>query len=144
MIEKRGSFGFKKMKRQLKRFRGIMPKLVAEEAVNHFNAGFRKGGGQTDKSLTGWKPRKPARTPREAQRNQGRAILVRSGAMRSDIKARTITPRKIVVNVIHIPYAGFHNEGSGKIPQREFIGHSRVLRAKTRRLIDQQLKRIGI
>lgn len=142
MIEKRGDFDFKGLKRKLRRFKQTMPRVVASEARNHFLEGFRKGGGQTDNSRSGWQPRKPARTPREAQRSQGRAILVKSGNMRDDIKARTVSFRKVTINTIHIPYAIFHNRGDKNLPQREFIGDSKVLERKIERIVDQQLDRI--
>lgn len=142
MIIKKGNFDFKEQQKKFVKFQRQMPKIIAEEAKNHFVAGFRKGGGQTDKSLSGWKARKPARTTREAQRSEGRAILVKSGNMRADIMARTISFRKIVINVIHIPYAIFHNEGEGKLPQREFIGDSRALEAKIARLVDQEISKV--
>lgn len=142
MIEKRGDFNLPQLKRDLRTFRRNIPRIVAEESKNHFVAAFRKGGGQTDRSRSGWKARKPARTPREARRSAGRAILVRSGNMRDDIKARTVSFRQIKINVIHIPYAIYHNDGTKDLPQREFIGDSRVLERKTERLIDQELERI--
>jgi len=136
---------------------------IAETSKNHFVEGFRKGGYQTDESRTGWKPRKSADT--------GRAILVKTGALRRDLDVLSISKDTVVIGTKRIPYAGVHNEGGrvserrpvrrkalkmnigGKIifrksaaafdmPKREFLGHSSDLNAKNIVIIKKFMKRV--
>lgn len=142
MIEKRGEFDFKGKLKQFDRFRRQMPKILGNMARNHFLEGFRKGGGQTNASRGGWKKRKPALSERQARRDQGRAILVKSGNMRADIQVRGLGTDRVVVNVINIPYARYHNFGTQRIPKREFIGKSDVLEKRMIFVINLELKRL--
>lgn len=143
MITKKGRFAFKKTTQDLERLKRTLPRIAGEAAKNHFLIGFRKGGGQTDKSISGWKPRATARTPRAGRRSQGRALLVRSGALRADIAVRGACFNKVAINVVHIPYAAFHNRGTARMPQREFMGKSKALEQKIERIVRQELKRVG-
>jgi len=55
-IKQIGRFKFSVKKMQAAKRR--IPRIVGNEAVNHFEEGFRQGGGQTDASIGGWKRRK--------------------------------------------------------------------------------------
>lgn len=142
-ITKQGDFNFRQFRRKYNRFKRRIPSIVANESRNHFLEGFRQGGGQTDKSRSGWRQRRPPRSERQARQDAGRALLVKSGNMRSDIKVRGTSFRRSVINVINIPYAIYHNEGTDNIPQREFIGRSRMLEGRMLRLIESELSKIN-
>lgn len=90
--------GFKKEKKEL-------PTILGNLAKNHFVEGFRKGGGQTDDSAGGWK---------ERGTDPGRAILVKSGKLRRDIRVRKKSFSRIVVGTGNITtdYAEAHNKGA--------------------------------
>jgi hypothetical protein len=135
MIRKKGSFSIKEKKVKFSRFKKEVPRLLANESRNHFLEGFRRGGGQTDRSRGGWKPRKSRRQP-------SRAILVLSGALRRDISVLFSQWSKIVVGSINLPYARRHNEGLAGMPQREFIGESRSLKKKHIKIILRNLIRL--
>ncbi len=138
-------------------------KEIAEESTNHFVQGFRQGGGQTDKSRSGWKPRKSG--------SDGRAILVKSGALWRDLEVRNITKNSVTIGTNRIPYAATHNEGleipdivpkrrkalkftiggktyfrkrvkGFKMPQREFLGHSSDLNDKNIQIISTFVKKV--
>lgn len=128
-------FNFKDIKTNFIIAKRKIPLRLANDIQRHFLKGFRRGGGSTDASIGGWKPRKHSRSARERKRSVGRALLVRSGKMRSDIKKRKISFNKTIVGTRSIPYAGYINEGTSKMPKREFIGNSRVLE----RQIEQKL-----
>lgn len=116
------------------RLKQILPRLIANKAKNHFLEGFKKGGGQTDASSSGWAARKKI-----DKKNKGkRAILVSSGALRNDLDVRKTTLEEIVLGTNDTVYASFHNDGSSKYPQREFLGDSRKLNNKIRTLIRRQ------
>lgn len=44
--------------------------------------------------------------------------------------------------VVNNPYAGYHNEGSGKLPQRQFVGMTRKLNNKLLKKIFEKTKSI--
>jgi len=136
-VKKIGSFGFKKFSSKFRSFKKTMPLIIANEAKNHFIEGFRKGGGQTDASRSGWRARK-----RADSNSRSRAILVKSGDLRADIKNREVNFNRIVVGTRNIAYAVAHNEGESPQPQREFIGDSKVLEMKIQRLIHRELRNI--
>ena len=119
-----------------------IPLRIANTAQRHFLEGFRRGGGSTNTSAGGWAPRKTSRSTRERKRSVGRAILVRSGKLRADIKKRKISFAKISVGTRSIPYADFTNEGTPRMKQREFIGDSRVLERKIDSIIRKEMNKI--
>ena len=136
-IKKIGSFGIDKLKTVLNTFNNKVPKIIANEVKNHFLEGFRQGGKQTNESRGGW----TARSTR-ARRNQGRALLVDTGALRGDILTRQVSPRRIVVGTRNVPYSVYINEGTDKMPKREFIGESTALELKIKRIIEKGLENI--
>ncbi|MEK0370402.1 MAG: hypothetical protein QQN55_04505 [Nitrosopumilus sp.] len=141
LIKKKG-FGFKRIKNEYKLVKANVPLKLANEVQNHFLSGFRKGGGQTDASIGGWKKRQTSRSARERKRSVGRALLVRSGKLRADIKKRKISFSKVIVGTRSIPYAGYINEGTSRMPQREFIGDSRILEKKIENKINREVRKI--
>lgn len=129
--------------RQAKRLKQILPRIVANEALNHFLEGFRRGGKQTDQSASGWAKRK--RPDRSEVRRGRRAILVKTGALRNDIKVRRTTFQKIIISTLDTgAYASVHNLGNParNTPQREFLGKSRKLDAKVVRLIRREMDKL--
>ena len=111
------------------------PKLIANNSKNWFLKGFRKGGGQTDDSEGGWKPRK-----KTAKRNTGRGILVDTGALRRSIHVAKATFKTIIIATKGIAYANRHNEGitdklGRKMPKREFMGDSRGLNKSNEKIL---------
>ena len=111
-----------------------LPLLIANLSKNHFLEGFRKGGGQTDASRGGWEQRKKPKGKRAKRREQGRNILVDTGQLRNDIDVRRTTFQEIVIGTLNVKYGIYHNEGTEKHPQREFLGDSRGLMSKIGKL----------
>lgn len=132
----------KELRLQYKATKTKLPLKIANTIQNHFLQGFRKGGGQTNASIGGWRKRKTARSARERKRGVGRALLVRTGSLRADIKKREVSFNRIVVGTRSIPYAGYVNDGTNKMPQREFIGESRVLEKKIEKKIVRELDKM--
>lgn len=119
-----------------------LPLQIANLALNHFLEGFRKGGGQTDRSASGWRQRK--RPDRGQARRGRRAILVKSGDLRRDVQVRRTTFREIVIGTLDTAaYATVHNDGlpSRNIPQREYLGDSRKLDQKIVKLSTSEMKK---
>ena len=134
-IKKIGSLPLNRSEKKWLRNNDEMIQVIAEDAKNHFVKGFQKGGGQTDDSLTGWKPRKKLDRKDRKSGSSSRAILVKSGDLWRDIDVQSIGRDQIKIGTKRIAYAAVHNEGltTGrrggrfKMPKREFIGESKEL-----------------
>ncbi len=106
-----------------------LPMKLANITKNHFVEGFRKGGGQTNKSRSGWKKLADKTSKYKRKDNKPDSILIDSSALMKDIDKRKVTFSTIIVGTSSLTdnYADIHNEGLGKTPQREFIGNSNLL-----------------
>lgn len=135
-------FNLDKVKKEYVFVKAKTPLKLANDIQQHFLRGFQRGGGSTDASIGGWAPRKTSRSARERKRSKGRALLVRSGKTRADIKKRKISQSRVVVGTRAIPYAGYLNDGTPRMEQREFIGDSRVLEAKLEKRITREIDKI--
>lgn len=143
---KRGDFRLKEQANGFKRLMRILPVILGNEAENHFKEGFRTGGGQTDASAGGWKPRK-----RETRLTRGKGILVGRGDLMRDIKRRKTSYGRAIVSTQDTIYANIHNEGlTGKafgkhpfkMPKREFMGKSKKLETKMNEIIVKELRKL--
>jgi len=123
-----------------------IPKLIANEAVNHYTLNFTRGGFK-NKVTVPWRPRKHY----NAETDAGRGVLIGSKSLkkrgsgkslsRSIVKKR-VTMKSVLVGS-NVKYAPVHNYGlmSGrkaapfKMPKRQFIGRSTYLNTKIRKLI---------
>jgi phage gpG-like protein len=130
-------FEFKKTLQKFQQVKQQAPKVIAENSKNHFIEGFRKGGGQTDDSKTGWEPRKST-----AKRNAGRAILVDTGALRRSITVLKATWKEIIIGTQRIKYAERHNEGLKGMPKREFIGDSEEMNKENKKLLEKLISKV--
>lgn len=131
-LERKGDF---KIGESLKKFRQVkktMPLIIANDAKNHFIKGFRQGGGQTDKGK--WIPRKK----KESGGNRG--ILIHKGRLWKSIGVISASFDNIIVGSRGVKYAARHNEGLSGMPQREFLGASKVLERKTIKTIEKEMK----
>lgn len=102
---KKGDFNIDRQLKAFMREKKTLPRILGNIAENHFKEGFRKGGGMTNESRGGWKKRK--------QPAPGRALLVKSGKLRRDVRLRRATFNRIVVGTSSMTgdYANIHNEG---------------------------------
>ena len=126
---------------KVQRNKKILPKLIANEAVNEFTQNFRRGGFK-NKVTVPWRPRK--------NRDSGRGVLIGKGGgnkLWRSLRAKRVTQRRVVVGS-SVHYAGVHNYGlmSGRksapfrMPKRKFIGRSTHLNNKIRKLILHRMK----
>ncbi len=146
MIKKIGKYKFAQYIKGYNKFKKEIPLIIANNSKNHFLKGFtqgaQRGGGFTDTSRGGWKKRQ-----KETRLSARKGILIKRGILRAFIRTRSILEKRferIVIGVRGIRYAARHNEGLDRMPQREFIGDSRVLDKKNKVLIFNRLKRIFI
>lgn len=83
----------------------------------------------------GWegKPWKPLAHP------EPRPILQKTGKLRRSIRVMDKSTGEITIGS-DVKYAGFHNSGKGKLPKRQFLGDSKILRKKLSKVISDTLK----
>ncbi len=127
------------------------------EGVNFVNKNFRDQG-YNDNGLSKWKPRKTTdRKGRDLTRkrngeltkfgreNIGRAILVGHNTGGDKLK-NSFRTRRTKLGVIFFFYKGymkFHNEGTDKLPKRQFIGNdSKYLDEQVIKKINRHLDQI--
>ena len=130
-------FELDKSMRRFNQFKQTAPRIIANNSLNWFLKGFRKSGGQTDDSKSGWEARQPS-----AKRNAGRGILVDTGALRRSIKVFKANFKEIIIGTTGIPYANRHNEGLKGMPKREFIGDSKGLDSDNKKTLVKMLTKV--
>jgi phage gpG-like protein len=122
--------------------RALLPKKLANEAINHFKDNWRKQGFD-DNTVKPWKPRKGqirtgiSRVAKET--GYGRAILVKTGRLRRSFYQVQESINKVYV-INDTPYSIYHNYGTRKMVQRKFMGKSRNLDEKSGVLIMRMIK----
>lgn len=93
----------KALVRKIEHFRDELPLHLGQAAVNFSRGNFRKQGFQAAR-VEPWAPRKGGADP-------GRAILVKTGALRRSIRVISYNRRRVVIGS-DMPYAKAHNEGA--------------------------------
>lgn len=126
-------FAFDKILTKFEKAKSVIPQELGKDATKFFNDSFAKQGWTND-GFQAWKARKRNISPRD----QGRAILVDSGALKravaTSLKSATFEQIRFEVN---LPYAQYVNEGTPKMPQRQFIGDSIMLRKELQAKIEK-------
>lgn len=104
-------FNFDQVIKKLEKAKSALPKVLANDTKKFFLASWEKQGWD-DGGVKAWAPRKYNKNKRSA----GRAILVKSGALRRAVNAslKSATFDSIKFSV-HLPYAQIHNEGGNII-----------------------------
>jgi len=153
---------FKNVVKRYEKFRRELPKVIGNTAVNFAKDNFRKQGFQ-DGGVKRWKERQ--------QRDTGRAILVKAGALKRSIRVTRTTRNRVWIGSDR-PYAKIHNEGgritstarvrqhtrrtragrtsvgahtrqmNTNIPQRQYIGASKELNRRIRKTIRNRLRTV--
>jgi hypothetical protein len=136
-------FGLNKSVQKFNALKLTAPKVIANNSLNWFMQGFRKGGGQTDASKNGW----GTRGPRKNESGRQRKTLIKTGALRRDFQVLKAVFGKIVLGTRSIPYAARHNEGitdrlGRKMPQAEFVGDSKELNEENVKLLGNMLDKV--
>lgn len=124
-------FDIHKTLEAFKRTQRTLPIKIARKAENAFKQSFVKQRFYDDNSDP-WKARKN-------KKDNGRAILVKSGRLKRSIQASKITLDQITIST-DVAYAGVHNFGEGYMPKRQFIGKSRKLNREVIQTIKTELK----
>lgn len=100
---------------------------IGNEALLYFMEQFKKG---QDPNGRPWQPRKDG--------DNSRALLVKSGRLRRSIRLTRVTKKSARIGS-NVPCAQYHNEGAGRLPKRQFLGHSAELKRRVQRLIRRKI-----
>ncbi|WP_443092811.1 phage virion morphogenesis protein [Chryseolinea sp. T2] len=112
-----------KVKRVIRR----LPRDVGNEALRWFIDNFRK---QQSPEGQAWKSRKDG--------DGSRSLLVQSGRLRKSIRLTKVTSNGFRIGS-SVPYADYHNSGTRRTPQRQFLGRSAVLMRRLERMIKAKI-----
>lgn len=95
-------------------------RAIGNNSVNFYKVTiFNAQGWIFSGGVNRWKKRKPVPNDKRS----GRKILVDTGHGRQSIHLASITPNSVVIRA-EAEYMRYHNEGTRKLPQRKFMGHS--------------------
>lgn len=140
-------FGLDEVIGKMRQARDELPRLIANQAQNHFSSSFKTSSFDNLK----WKEvkRRIPDTPEyKYPKHKGlsrrtKPILIKTGKLRRAVgmSARVVTWNSIRL-VVDLPYAERHNEGKDGMPQRKFMGDSTLLREKQVKLINNYLGKI--
>ncbi len=85
-----------------------------------------------------WVPRKGEKWQPRKVTDSGRALLVKSGRLRKSIRLTRVTQDSVTIGS-NVSYAPYHNFGSGRLPQRQFVGGSTILNRRLQRMIRRKI-----
>ena len=143
-------FDFRRIQIRLKEAEKGLSLALANVAKNEFMNNFREQGfnGQkwqeVQRRIEGTKAYKG----RKDLGKRTRAILQGkgSGRLRKDVANSVSTGVKnselSYTLIVKNPYASYHNDGTGKIPQRQFVGMTARLNKKILNKIDEKFSKI--
>lgn len=126
MITQVGSFKLPESINKFKDEKTRLPRVLGVLSLRHFLEGFRKGGFTDDKFVRWQKRFKRLPRGRFSRTLKEPANLIKTGALRRSIRIKNATFSQIKI-FTSIKYASKHNIGIPPIPQRKFVGDSKVL-----------------
>ena len=109
-----------------------LPRDVGSEALLFFLNLFKKEESPEGKA---WAPRK---VDGDGARSGRRSLLVKSGRLRKSIRLTRVTSNSVAIGT-NVPYGKYHNEGTERLPQRQFIGKSAELTRRLQRMIKAKI-----
>lgn len=140
-------FGLDKVARNLERLKVELPPLIAAQAQAFFTRTFSVGGWDGKP----WKiPKRKIPGTKEYKyplkkglQRRTKPTLVKTGKLRRAVSmsAKVVTWDKIRF-IVDLPYADRHNEGLKGMPERRFMGPSKSLQQKQRKLIVDKINEI--
>lgn len=130
----------RKQYRELIKQKEDLPQIVGTVALRHFKRGMQQEG-FIDRRLKRW-PEVQRRTPGHPRFNPKRQqkILVGpgSGGIQNTLRIKRATFKETIISSMGKKYAAYHNEGSGKLPKRQFLGNSVKLERQVEYIIKDE------
>lgn len=140
-------FGFDRVLRNMQQLKSELPTELANQAQNFFTGSWRSQAWDGND----WQvpKRRIEGTPeykypkKKGLGRRTRATLVQSGRLRRAVSnsIRNATFEKIQL-IVAVPYASYHNDGTDKLPKRQFMGDNPTLRAKQVETIKKQIDKV--
>jgi len=134
------------LRREIQRFLDVDgPELAANIAVEKFKENFENEGffgkkwKEVQRRTPGTKAHKYLSKKRPADTKR-KILAGRTGNLRNSINYRTEPGKAIVYS--DTTYGKYHNEGSGKIPKRQFIGKNKKLETEIFDALDKKVQQI--
>lgn len=140
-------FGFERVINNIYAVKKELPVVLANQAQRFFADSWKQQGWEgvewktPNRRIPGTKEYKYPKFKGLGRRT--RATLVQSGRLRREVNnsIRSATLDRIQLTV-SAPYALFNNEGTAKLPKRQFMGDSQLLRDKQKETITKFIDRI--
>jgi len=140
-------FNFDKIGKNLERLKHELPKVLANDTKNYFVEEFNKqewngtAWEQVQRKIPGTKAYKYPKKGADAR--HGRAILVKTGKLRRDVvNSLERADWDMIRFKVKNDYGAYHNVGTDKIPQRQFMGDTPKLRQRQLDKIKSYMQRI--
>ena len=126
----------KKLIQKLKKdYQNVLKEWVEEsqeESIKFFKKSFDPPAGFTDDTLIRWKRRKIAKPW---------SIMNKTGRLKNSIKKMGRNKWSFTIGS-DVSYAKYHNEGTDRLPKRQFIGNSKKLIKLLERNLYKKIYRI--
>lgn len=126
-----------------------LPENISNDVVKSALENFKKQGFDAGTTFTPWSPLTMESNKAKMKRHSGKIsnILIDSGrgrrAVASMKRAPIVTDGEIICNFdITAGYMQYHNEGTEKIPKREFIGSSEKMQMDINRRIEESFNHV--
>lgn len=126
---------FNDLVRADKHLKNNVPKIIGERARRFFELSFAKQG-FTDRGFSKW-----ARRKKETKRSIGKKILSDTGMLKKSIRRTKTTKKQVRISSVGIPYANYHNNGTGRQKKRQFLGNSVILEKGLAKRIEHEIKK---
>ena len=141
--KRKNKLDFNDLVRADKHLKNNVPKIIGERARRFFELSFRKQG-FTNRGFSKWARRDKeykanAKTGRRA--SAGKKILSNRGDLADSIERTKTTKKQIRISSVGIPYANYHNNGTGRQKKRQFIGNSEILEKGLQKRIEHEIKK---
>lgn len=136
-----------RLEEKLRRFqvaKASMMKAIANNSVNFFKIKTFNAQGWIPSAgvVSRWKPRKtPDKTKRGKVAKKQRKILVKTGHGRQSIHVAYVNIHVAVIRA-EAYYMQYHNEGTPKMPKRQFMGDSDALYAENMKIVKRHMRGI--
>lgn len=140
-------FGFNEVLKKVEQTKRELPKLLANQAQNYFVKSWSNQGFNNVK----WKEvqRRIPETPEfkypstKGLSRRTKPILVGSGETRREVaNFMRVISWDLIRGIIAVPYAEFLNEGTDKMPKRQFVGQTQELTDKQIKLIESHYLKV--
>ena len=142
MAKKGKRWDMKKKLSEMKAVERTLPKRIGNMALNFYLESWDDEAFSYDaKGSDPWKARKKP-TKQDKKTGKRRGLLVQSGDLRRSMQVRSATWNGIKIGSYGIKYAKYHNRGTDSLPQRQFVGKSKVLDRKIMKTISTAIKKV--